>query len=50
MMFNEKTEKFSSAPPVNIVAKSKIVPLAALKKLASATASTPGVGIYTPIL
>jgi hypothetical protein len=49
MMPSEKTEKRSSAPPVNIVAKSSRVPLEALKKPANASASIPGVGIKTPI-
>ena len=50
MMPSEKTEKRSSAPPVNIVAKSRRVPLEALKKPANASASMPGVGMNTPIL
>src|SRR3990170_3265566 len=49
IMPSAKTEKRSSAPPVNIVAKSRSVPLADLKKPASASLSMPGVGMNTPI-
>src|SRR3972149_1499376 len=47
-MPSAKTEKRSSAPPVNIVAKSRSVPLADLKKPARASLSIPGVGMKTP--
>ena len=50
MMPSAKIEKFSSAPPENMLNIPNRVPAFWAKKLARASLLMPGVGIWTPIL